>query len=127
VNRLLDVNTSMLAQHSPEFLSPIQLPMNFDPSARCPNWDDFVATTFPLDAEAIAWEVPAWLMTPETSIQKAILLTGDGSNGKSVYLAAPLAFIGRKNAAPSASTNWRMTASAWLGWWGNWRTSARTS
>lgn len=83
----------------PEFLSPIQLPVNFDPDARCPHWDDFVETTFPPDAGPIAWEVPAWLMTPETSIQKAILLTGDGSNGKSVYLAALLAFIGRKNAA----------------------------
>ncbi len=99
LNGVLDVNTRTLAPHSAEFLSPIQLPVNFDPAARCPHWDDFVGTTFPTDAEAIAWEVPAWLMTPETSIQKAILLTGDGSNGKSVYLAALLAFIGRKNAA----------------------------
>jgi putative DNA primase/helicase len=52
---------------------------------------------FPRDAEAIAWEIPAWLMTPDTSIQKAILLIGDGSNGKSTYLRAVLAFIGKNN------------------------------
>jgi putative DNA primase/helicase len=73
LNGLLDVNTRRLAPHSPEFLSPIQLPVTFDPAARCPQWDAYVAKTFPPDAEAIAWEVPAWLMTPETSIQRAIL------------------------------------------------------
>ena len=38
-------------------------------------------------------------MTPDTSIQKAILLLGDGANGKSTYLRAVLAFIGNNNAA----------------------------
>ena len=41
LNGLLDVNTTLLVPHSPEFLSPIQLPMNFDPAERCPHWDDF--------------------------------------------------------------------------------------
>ena len=38
-------------------------------------------------------------MTPDTSIQKAILLTGDGANGKSTYLRAVLSFIGKHNAS----------------------------
>jgi hypothetical protein len=38
-------------------------------------------------------------MTPDTSIQKAIPLTGDGANGKSTYLRAVLAFISRHNAS----------------------------
>jgi P4 family phage/plasmid primase-like protien len=99
LNGLLDVSARNLAPHSPDFMSPVQLPVKFDPEARCPRWDDFIATTFPEDAEPIAWEIPAWLMTPDTSIQKAILLTGDGANGKSTYLAAVLAFIGKHNAA----------------------------
>jgi putative DNA primase/helicase len=36
-------------------------------------------------------------MTPYTSIQKAILLLGEGANGKSTYLAAVNAFLGRGN------------------------------
>ena len=99
LNGLLDVTSRKLASHSPDFLSPVQLPVKFDPEARCPAWDDFVATTFPEDAEPIAWEIPAWLMTPDTSIQKAILLTGDGANGKSTFLSAVLAFIGKRNAS----------------------------
>ena len=98
-NGLLDVRTRVLSPHSPDFLSPVQIPVTYDPQARCPAWGKFVAEVFPEDAEAIAWEVPAWLMTPDTSIQKAVLLTGDGSNGKSTYLRAVLSFIGRRNAS----------------------------
>ncbi|MGD0577773.1 MAG: phage/plasmid primase, P4 family, partial [Bryobacteraceae bacterium] len=97
LNGLLDVSTRVLSPHSPDFLSPVQLPVKFDPSARCPMWDKFIGEVFPGDSEAIAWEIPAWLATPDTSIQKAVLLTGDGANGKSTYLRAVLAFIGRQN------------------------------
>lgn len=34
-------------------------------------------------------------MTPDTSFQKAILLIGDGANGKSTYLRGVQAFIGK--------------------------------
>lgn len=98
LNGLLDVNTRVLSPHSPDHLSPVQLPVKFDADARCPGWDKFISEVFPGDAEAIAWEIPAWLMTPDTSIQKAILLLGDGANGKSTYLRAVLTFIGKDNA-----------------------------
>ncbi len=97
LNGLLDVNTQTLSPHSADFLSPVQLPVKFDPSARCPAWDKFISEVFPGDSEAIAWEIPAWLMTPDTSIQKAILLMGDGANGKSTYLRGVLGFIGKHN------------------------------
>ena len=99
LNGLLDVSTRILSPHSPDFLSPVQLPVKFDPNARCPMWDKFISEVFPGDSEAIGWEIPAWLATPDTSIQKAVLLTGDGANGKSTYLRAVLAFIGRQNVA----------------------------
>ncbi len=99
LNGLLDVSTKKLSPHSPDFLSPVQLPVKFDPNARCSMWDKFIGEVFPGDSEAIAWEIPAWLATPDTSIQKAVLLTGDGANGKSTYLRAVLAFIGRQNVA----------------------------
>jgi len=98
-NGLLDVRKRSLAPHSPEFLSPVQIPVKYDPAAHCQAWDKFIAEVFPEDTEAIAWEIPAWLMTPDTSIQKAILLTGDGANGKSTYLRAVLSFIGKHNAS----------------------------
>jgi P4 family phage/plasmid primase-like protien len=97
LNGLLDVNTAKLSPHSPDFLSPIQLPVKFDPDARCETWDWFVPDVFPGDSSALAWEIPAWLMTPDMAIQKAILLNGEGRNGKSTYLRALLAFLGLNN------------------------------
>jgi putative DNA primase/helicase len=52
---------------------------------------------FPADSEAIGWEIPAWLMTPENSAQKVVLLSGEGANGKSAYLRACIAFVGKGN------------------------------
>lgn len=98
-NGLLNTHTRELRPPSPDFLSPVQLPITFDPVAKCPAWDQFIAGVFPDDSEAIAWEVPAWLMTPDTSIQKAVLLAGEGANGKSTYLRALVAFVGKRNTA----------------------------
>lgn len=97
LNGLLDVATRQLRPHTPEYLSPIQLAVAYDPEATCPAWETFIADTFPKDSQAVAWEIPAWLMTPDTSIQKAILLDGEGSNGKSTYLTGVTAFLGRRN------------------------------
>jgi putative DNA primase/helicase len=63
----------------------------------CPEWQKFVAEVFPEDSQELAWEIPAWLMTPDTAIQKALLLLGDGANGKSVFLRGIRAFLGRTN------------------------------
>ena len=99
LNGLLDVTTRKLRLHDPAFLSSVQLPITYDSDARCDFWDKFISEVFPGDSEAIAWEIPAWLMTPENSIQKAVLLLGEGSNGKSAYLQACVAFVGRHNTA----------------------------
>jgi putative DNA primase/helicase len=103
LNGLLDVKTKTIRAHDPEFLSAVQLPVRFDPSAPCPAWDKFINEVFPEDSKAIAWEIPAWLMTSENSIQKAILLLGEGSNGKSVYLRALVTFLGGRSNTTSLS------------------------
>ncbi len=99
LNGILDVETRELGKHTPEFLSPVQLPVRFDPEATCPAWEKFVAETLPKDARVLAFEIVALLMTPDTSLQKAILVLGEGANGKSTFLAAVEAFVGRENRA----------------------------
>jgi P4 family phage/plasmid primase-like protien len=98
LNGLLDVNTLELNPHSPDFLSLIQIPIVYDPTAICPAWDKFINDVFPEDALALGYEIPAYLMTPDTSIQKAaILLAGEGGTGKSTELEGVRAFIGKGN------------------------------
>ncbi|MGB9458847.1 MAG: phage/plasmid primase, P4 family [Bryobacteraceae bacterium] len=96
-NGLLNVESRILAPHSPDHLSPVQIAAAFDPAARCPAIDKFVKEVFPPDSTHLAAEVAAWLMLPDTSIQKSALLLGSGANGKSVWLTLLLNFLGRKN------------------------------
>jgi P4 family phage/plasmid primase-like protien len=96
-NGLLNVATRELDDHSPDHLSPVQLPVAYDPTAACPKIDKFIGEVFPEDATTLAYEIPAWLMTPDTSIQKAVLLIGSGGNGKSRYLRMVEAFLGTNN------------------------------
>jgi putative DNA primase/helicase len=96
-NGLLDLRTLKLLPHSPDFLYPIQLPINYDPAASCPAIERFVAEVFPEDAQELAWEILGDGLTPDRSIQKAILLTGEGGNGKGVYMKLYINFVGRRN------------------------------
>ena len=97
LNGILNVVSGNLRPHSPDFLSPVQLPIAFDAAARCPAWEQQVQETLPADAKDSVWELLACLLTPDTSIQKAVLFLGDGANGKSTLLRAITAFIGRGN------------------------------
>ena len=96
-NGLLNVKTRKLIAHSPKHFSPVQLPVKYDPAATCPRIDQFMGEVFPEDTVELAYEIPAWLMTPDISKQKAILFQGTGGNGKSAYLALLVAFLGKIN------------------------------
>ena len=96
-NGLLDVSSRELRPHDPAFLSTVQLPVAYDPAALCPHWDKFGATSLPADSQDFPAELAAWLMLPEMSIEKAVLLQGEGENGKSRFLIGIAAFLGRQN------------------------------
>lgn len=96
-NGLLNLLTGELMRHSPDHLSTVRCPVDFDPSAECPNWDRFVSDVFPAGAAELAYEIIAFCMNPSMSIQKAIVLYGRGGNGKSVYVAGTRAFLGTDN------------------------------
>jgi len=98
-NGLLRVADRVLLPHTPKHLSPVQLPLQYDAEATCPFTEKFVSDVFPADAVDLAWEIPAWLMRPTTSIQKAVLLLGEGANGKSTWLSQIIAFLGKPNTA----------------------------
>lgn len=98
-NGLLDIETGKLREHDPSFLCPVQLPVCYHPSANCPEWLRFGAEVLPDDCQDLLFELAAWLMLPNKNVQKAVLLLGDGANGKSTALAALVAFLGVKNAA----------------------------
>jgi putative DNA primase/helicase len=88
-----------LYPHHPNFLSTVQLPITYDPDAKCPGWDKFLKATLPGDVyeTKLTYHIAAWLMVPHTEIQKVIFLLGSGANGKSIWLEGLMALIGAKN------------------------------
>jgi putative DNA primase/helicase len=96
-NGLLRLTNGELLSHTPDHLSPIQIPVTFDPEATCPAIDQFVRDVFPPDAIDLAYEIPGSIMAPNVSIQKAVLLLGSGGNGKSTYLTLVTMFVGKTN------------------------------
>jgi putative DNA primase/helicase len=93
-NGLLDVASGRLQEHTPDFLSPIQIGAAFDPKGACASIDHFVREVFPPDAYELAYELPGHLMIPDTRPERGILLLGGGANGKSTYLAVIENFLG---------------------------------
>src|SRR5262249_51559311 len=98
-NGLLDVATRTLRPHTPDWLSSVQFPAADDPAAPGPGWDALVPQPFPEDAHDLAWAIAAFVLAPDPSMQRGVLLTGEGSNGKSTFLAGIVAFLGKQNTA----------------------------
>lgn len=101
-NGLLDVTTGILSPHSPGHLSPVQLPVVFDPLATCPRWESLAARVLPADCQAVAFEIIAGSMCGDVSDQQAVLALGPGNNGKSTLLYALICFLGWENVSTLA-------------------------
>jgi len=95
-NGLLDLRTLVLREHTPEHLSTLQIPVNYDPAAKCPKWDSFIGRVLP-GCESLFSEIVGYTIVPDSLVQKLILLWGPGGNGKSTLLRAMEALLGRNN------------------------------
>ncbi len=86
-------------QHSERWFSTVCLPYAFDPDATCPKWESMLEKCLELDPERIKvlQEFVGYLLLPDTSFQKLLCLEGEGSNGKSSFLAGVTAIVGREN------------------------------
>lgn len=98
-NGVLDLRTMELLPHSPTFYSTIQIPVKYDPSAECPRFRRFVQEIMNGDEELcnVIQEVYGYCLTDSTQAEKAILLYGRGSNGKSVLAKTFKLLVGDEN------------------------------
>lgn len=96
-----------LEGHSPGWLSSIQLPVAYDPGAKCPNWEQLQSDLFPDDQPDLLFKLIAWLMGPEGhGSQVAVLLLGEyGGEGKSTVINAICRFLGESNFMTSNLTS----------------------
>lgn len=96
-NGILNRLTGELEPHSPDFLSPIQLPVLFDPEADCPKIKAAIAGIIPKDTLLFAYQIIGLLCTVDTGWQRAFMLVGGGGNGKSTILNLIIRLIGENN------------------------------
>ncbi len=100
-NGIVDLDGN-LEQHTPDFLSPIQIPVAFDPGADCPAIEKFVGEVVAPDLVELVWELAGYLTIPDQSLQTAFMLLGEGANGKSTLLNLLTTLIGKENVASVA-------------------------
>lgn len=101
-NGVLDVNaylmdgTTELMPLSPHFFTFGSLPYNFDPSATCPQFRAFLKQIFPDDPKKtmLAQEWLGYLLLPDTSQQKMMVLNGASGSGKTTLLYVYEAVLG---------------------------------
>jgi putative DNA primase/helicase len=99
-NGLLSWDGSALKPHTPDFVSTVQIPVDWNTRARCERILGFLRDVLP-DEETVRFvlEVIGYCLFPRNTMHVAILLRGPGRNGKSVLLAIIGALLGERNIA----------------------------
>ncbi len=97
-NGILNLDNYSLIPHDPEWLSLTKFPVRYNKDAQCPGILRFISQIarkedIPLLQEWVGYNL--WIFGYPA--QKAMLLVGDGGNGKSTFIGILEALIGRQN------------------------------
>jgi putative DNA primase/helicase len=92
-NCLFNLDTWKIEDHSSGIKSICQIPVTFDKDANCPKINDFLKSVVAEPDINLLCEMAGYCLTTDCSQQKAFMLYGMGSNGKSVFLALLEALI----------------------------------
>lgn len=98
-NGMLSLTTFTLHPHSPEFLSTVQIPIEYNPNATAPHFMSFMKDITIDDSQLINvhQELVGYWLTVETKAEKAVYYYGGGANGKSVMASIVTALVGEDN------------------------------
>lgn len=83
--------------HSVEPYTPVAIPIEYDPDARCPKFDRFMRQALTPPVRVTAQEIMGYILVPDNAQQKAVLAVGSGGNGKSVWLRVCRELVGPEN------------------------------
>ena len=88
LNGIVDLETGQLNQRTSDDLHTKVIGTNFNPQAKCPNFDKFIKEVFGGDGELISWIQRAFGYSLTGSVQEQVLFIcyGTGANGKSTLL-----------------------------------------
>jgi len=101
-NLVLNVRTGETHRHNPDFGFFDVRPYAYDPRATSPIWDKFLLDIMSNDVEKVQLlkEYAGYCISnDDTWLQKAMILNGAGSNGKSVFIEMLGEVVGEKSHA----------------------------
>jgi len=104
-NGMYFINEKKLISHnqeSKEFYSTNLFNIHFNKTAKCERWERFVNEIFEPDPDKenkimLLQEYLGYCLTQDVSFQKALLMLGNGSNGKSKILEVMEKILGKEN------------------------------
>ena len=95
VNGMIDATSGQLLPHDPKYVSTVQIPAQFDPTADTRAIDQFIADILPADSIPLFWEyVGSSFLTAHYTPKAFLALVGPGDSGKSQVLALLTKFYG---------------------------------
>jgi P4 family phage/plasmid primase-like protien len=115
VNGILDVTDGDLQPHTPDYRSPVQLPVRYDRDATCPTIDRFLSDTLDPELRELVYEMAGYLATSDNSLQSAFMFLGAGANGKSTLLNLLTALLGSRNVSNIALDDDKFAAASLYG------------
>ena len=100
-NGRLNLRTGRLSPHTPEALDFQQIPVEFNPDARCPLLDQTISRVLMGDAqlEQLFNQILGYTLMRTSRYDKFFIFTGGGANGKSTILNMMGALVGETNMA----------------------------
>ena len=113
-NGMLNWETLELVPHHPDYFSPYQLLMAWNPDAKCQTVDLWFENTFDPEIHKLLWQILGVVWHPSMGFQKAIIFIGDGFNGKGTFLR--LASAGLPRSARSSVDPRMLTRSQFAGY-----------
>ncbi|MFD4541353.1 phage/plasmid primase, P4 family [Streptomyces bauhiniae] len=100
-NGLLRIRNRELLPHGPGFFNLVSVPFAYDPAARAPAWERFLAQIWPDAPDAIAalQEWFGYVLSGRTDQQKIMLMVGPSRSGKGTIARVLKELVGKDNLA----------------------------
>lgn len=89
----------VLIPHTPNYFTTVKLPYDYDPDAKCSEWEDFLLDVMDDDTERVLLlqQWAGYLLINNLRQHKFLLIAGEGANGKGVYFEIIEQMVGREN------------------------------